>query len=248
MKFQIKHFVSAFLALVLLAGFFTPAYAATVVSVSPSSIINDVDRTITVTGTGFDGTADVLLDGSSLTHVVVDAQTLTATVPALTAIGTHVVTITMGGTPLSPSFNLEVTDSVIVPPTATPVPTSTFTPLPFTRPQLRVTFSGANSKQISSDKPFKFTVNFENAGNMTAFNTQAVFSSADLVPLETGGVAVLGNISAGGGVSVDQRFTSQGSLSGKTFVIIDVALTYYDDKGTSYSDKFTLNVPTGGSG
>ena len=249
MKFQIKHFISAFLAIILLAGFFTPVYAATVVSVAPSSIINDVDRTISVTGTGFSGaTFVVVLGGASLVTSVTDSQTLTAIVPAGKAAGNYPVTVTMDGAPLSPSLNLEITDSVIVPPTATPVPTSTFTPLPFTRPQLRVTFSGASSKQISSEKPFKFTVNFENAGNMTAFNPQAVFTSADLVPLETGGVAVLGNISAGGGVSVDQRFTSQGSLSGKTFVIIDVALTYYDDKGTSYSDKFTLNVPTGGGG
>ncbi|NOT05020.1 MAG: hypothetical protein HOP27_10520 [Anaerolineales bacterium] len=245
MKFQIKHFISALLTIVLLAGWVTPAYAADVTSITPTSVVNDADRIITVAGTGFDTSAVVLMDGSALITSFLNDQTLTATVPAGTSTGTHIITVTMTGGPLLTSFNLNVTAPVVVP---TATPTATGTPLPFTRPQLRVTFSGASSKQISSDKPFKFTVNFENAGNMTAFNTQAVFSSADLVPLETGGVAVLGNISAGGGVSVDQRFTSQGSLSGKTFVIIDVALTYYDDKGTSYSDKFTLNVPTGGGG
>ena len=245
MKFQIKHFISAFLALVLLAGWVTPAYAADVTSITPTSVVNDADRIITVAGTGFDTSAVVLMDGSALITSFLNDQTLTATVPAGTSTGTHAITVTMTGGPLLTPFDLTVTAPVVIP---TATPTATGTPLPFTRPQLRVTFSGASSKQIVSDKPFKFTVNFENAGNMTAFNTQAVFSSADLVPLETGGVAVLGNISAGGGVSVDQRFTSQGSLSGKTFVIIDVALTYYDDKGTSYSDKFTLNVPTGGGG
>ena len=244
MKFPIKYIISAFLTLTLLAGWVTPAYAATVSAISPSSIVSDVDRVITVSGSGFDSGAAfvVLMDGAPLISSISDPQTIIATVPALTGLGNHVITITVDGTPLSPSFNLDVTNSVVVPPTATS------TPLPFTRPQLRVTFSGASSKQLVSDKPFKFTVNFQNAGNMTAFNTQAVFSSADLVPLDTGGVAVVGNISAGSGVEVEQRFTSQGSLSGKTFVIIDVMVTYYDDKGTSYSDKFTLNVPTGGSG
>ena len=244
MNFPLKFFISAFLTLTLLAGWVTPAYAATVSAISPSSIVSDVDRVITVSGSGFDSGAAfvVLMDGAPLISSISDPQTIIATVPALTGLGNHVITITVDGTPLSPSFNLDVTNSVVVPPTATS------TPLPFTRPQLRVTFSGASSKQLVSDKPFKFTVNFQNAGNMTAFNTQAVFSSADLVPLDTGGVAVVGNISAGSGVEVEQRFTSQGSLSGKTFVIIDVMVTYYDDKGTSYSDKFTLNVPTGGSG
>jgi hypothetical protein len=241
MKFQIKHFISAILALSLLAGWVTPAYAADVTSITPTSVVNDVDRTITVAGTGFDISAVVLMDGSALITSFLNDQTLTAIVPAGTSTGTHVITVTMTGGPLLTPFNLTVTAPVVVPPTATSAP------LPFARPQMRVTFSGASAKQIASNKSFKFTVNFENAGNSTAFNTQAVFSSADLVPLETGGVAVLGNVSAGGSVSVDQRFTSQ-DIYGKTFVIIDVTLTYYDDKGTSYSDKFTLNVPTGGGG
>ncbi len=245
MKFPKKHIFSAFLTLTLLAGWVTPAYAADVTSITPASVVNDVDRTITVAGTGFDTSAVVLMDGSALITSFLNDQTLTATVPSGTSTGTHVITVTMTGGPLLTPFNLTVTAPVVVP---TATPTATGTPLPFTRPQLRVTFSGASSKQLVSDKPFKFTVNFQNAGNMTAFNTQAVFSSADLVPLDTGGVAVVGNISAGGGVEVEQRFTSQGSLSGKTFVIIDVAVTYYDDKGTPYSDKFTLNVPTGGGG
>ena len=81
MKFQIKHFISAFLAIALMAGWVTPAYAATVVSVAPSSIINDVDRTITVTGTGFDAPGVifvVVLGGVQLVTLVTDSQTLTA--------------------------------------------------------------------------------------------------------------------------------------------------------------------------
>lgn len=61
-------------------------------------------------------------------------------------------------------------------------------------------------------------------------------------------MAVLGSVPDGSSVEVDQRFISQGSLAGKPFITIDVTLTYYDENGTAYSDKFTFTVPvTGGS-
>ncbi|MBI5945110.1 MAG: hypothetical protein HY864_12130 [Chloroflexi bacterium] len=237
MKFQNKYFVSLLLVLILLSGWVTPVYAADVISVTPASIVNDVANTITVAGIGFDNTAVVLMDGSALTTSFLNDQTLTATIPAGVAVGSHTITVSMNGGALLTSVALSVTAPVVVPPTATS------TPPPFSRPQMRVSSSGASDKQISSNKSFKYTVNFNNAGSSTAFNVQAVFTSPDLIPLETGGVAVLGNVLPGGGVGVDQRFISQGSLAGKTFVTIDVTLTYYDDKGAAYSDKFTLTAP-----
>ena len=251
MKFPIKHIISTFLTFTLLAGWVMPVYAADgIILIVPVTVVNDVINNVTVSLEGatyqfLDG-AVVLLNDSAYVANVLTTGVLTFDIPIGFKPGTYNVSVKNPDNTIIPcggsSCSLVVTAPIVIPPTAT------FTPLPFTRPQLRVTFSGASSKQLVSDKPFKFTVNFQNAGNMTAFNTQAVFSSADLVPLDTGGVAVVGNISAGSGVEVEQRFTSQGSLSGKTFVIIDVMVTYYDDKGTSYSDKFTLNVPTGGSG
>lgn len=226
----------------MFSGWVTPAYAAYVTTITPTSVVNDIDRSITVAGTGFDNSAVVLLDGLALATTFLNDTTLTAVVPAGTSVGTHTISVSMTGGALATTATLTVTAPVVVPPTATP------TLPPFTRPQLRVSFSGASGKQVTSDKAFKFTVNFENAGSTTAFNTQVVFSSADLIPLDTGGVAVVGNIGAGSGVEVNQRFTSQGSLAGRTVVLIDVTATYYDDKGTPYSDKFTLSVPVSGGG
>ncbi len=245
MKFQGKYLVSLLLAFTLLAGWITPAYAATVVSVTPSSIINDVDRTITVKGTDFDNTAVVLLDGSALATSFVDAQTLTATVPAGVVTGAHVITVTMvvGGvtTPLSPSLNLDVTASVVVPPTATP-------PSPaFGRPQIIVSSYKTNNI-AQSGRDIKLKIGFDNAGTFNAINTQAVFSSADLVPNDTGGVQALGSIPTGGHVDTEQAFSVSNSISGKNVVVIDVTLTYYDEKGTSYSDKFALSAAAAGGG
>jgi len=235
----IRKIIPAFaLILALLAGLApSPVFAADLISITPTTIVNNVDKTLTITGTGFDNTVVVLLDGSAIATTFYNDQTLTALVPAGYAIGTYSVTVTMSGGLVNIPTPVTLTVSA---PAAT---------LPFSRPQMRVTFSGANTKQVSTDDRFKFTVNFENAGNMTAFNTQATFTSADLVPLETGGVAVLGNVGPGAGVGVDQRFITQDSLAGKTIVLIDVTLTYYDDKGSAYTDKFTLTVPvTGGGG
>ena len=242
MKFQSRFFISAFLALTLLSGWVVPVYAATVVSVTPSSIINDVDRTITVTGTGFDDITSfvVLLDGVPLTTVVVDSQTLTAIVGAGTATGTHVITVTDDGVPLSPSFNLDVTDSVAVSPTVTPI-------LPaFGRPQLVISSYKTDDLAARTGEEFKLKIGFNNAGTFNAFNAQAVFTSADVVPTNTGGVVALGSIAAGGHVDTAQTFFAANSIYGKSVVIVDVTLTYYDDKGTAYTDKFTLSIPAYG--
>jgi len=131
-------------------------------------------------------------------------------------------------------------------PTATPVPTSTPISAPFGRPQIVIDSYRANDF-ARTGKKFNLKVNFDNAGNFTAFNTQAVFSSADVVPTDTGGVLALGSILSGGHVETGQTFLAANSVYGKSVVVIDVTLTYYDEKGTSYSDKFTLNVATGGS-
>lgn len=221
------------------------AFAADLISVTPASVVNNTDNTITISGSGFNNTAVVLLNGTALSTTFYNDQTLTAVVPVGYAPNVYDLSVTMTGdtvTPVSIPFTVTA-------PVPTNTPTATPTTAPFARPQMRVTFSGASGKDgITSNKQFKFTVNFENAGAATAYSVQATFTSADLVPLETGGVAVLGTVSSGGGVSVDQRFVSNGSLSGKSIVTIDVTLSYTDDKGTAYSDKFTLSVSVSGGG
>ncbi|MBI5824185.1 MAG: IPT/TIG domain-containing protein [Chloroflexi bacterium] len=229
----------------LMASIPSLALAADLISITPDTITNNVDNTITINGDGFDNTAVVLLNGSAMTDTVfLNDKTLRIVVPAGFASGTYTVTITMS----SPNVVNGTATLVVNAPVPTATPTATEPPPPFTRPQVVVEWSEANVEQISTGNKFKFTVSFANAGNMTAFNAQAVFASADLVPLNTGGVVAVGNIPIGGSAVVNQRFISADSLYGKTFVLIDVTLTYYDDKGTSYSDKFTLTVPVAGGG
>ena len=133
-------------------------------------------------------------------------------------------------------------------PTDTPTITPTFTPsatLAFGRPQIVISsYTSDNVAQMG--KNFTLTINFKNLGTLNAINTQAVFSSADVVPTSTGGVLALGSIPLGGQVNASQSFYGAYSTAGKSVVLIDVMLTYYDNVGTSYSEKFTLSVAAKG--
>lgn len=241
-----KRMIILGLFLALLTSFIpTPVYAATVASVTPNSITNDVANTITIAGTGFDNTAVVLLDGSALSTVFLNDQTLTATVPAgYTPNPSYDVTVTMTGGPATGGATLAVAAPVITP---TFTPTATATLSPFNRPQMLVNSSSASPSSIKSLKEFTLSVNFKNAGSVPALNTQVTFTSADLVPTNTGGVVVLGAMASGGTATASQTFVSSTYLYGKTVVSIDAAVTYYDDKGTAYTDKFTLSVPVSGA-
>lgn len=229
-----------------------PVLADGIVSVTPATVVNNVDTTVTLSLTGatytFQIGAVVLFNGSAISTTVLTSGILTAVIPAGVSPGSYTITVRNPDNseiPCDAGGSCTITVNAFVP----PVPSATATTAPFARPQMRVTFSGASGKDgITSNKPFKFTVNFENAGSAAAYSVQAAFTSADLMPLDTGGVAVLGTVASGAGVSIDQRFVSNGSISGKTIITIDVTLSYNDEKGTTYSDKFTLSVPVSGGG
>jgi hypothetical protein len=101
---------------------------------------------------------------------------------------------------------------------------------------------------VQKGKEFNLKVVVENLGQATAYGSQAVFSSADLVPTKTGGVAAIGVVAFDDEVDVSQTFIVTGDTFGKPVIVVELTITYYDDKGTSYSDKFTLSVPVTGGG
>ncbi|MEP6894848.1 MAG: IPT/TIG domain-containing protein, partial [Chloroflexota bacterium] len=210
-------------------------HAQAVVSVSPNNIVNNVATIITVSGTGFDATARILLDGVELPGTVfVDATSLQVTVPAGVAVGSHIITISQAGASGSAALNV----SAPLP----PPPTATTAPLPFARPQFVVRVSKAVGK-VQTGKEFNLKVVVENMGQSTAYNAQAAFTATDLVPTKTGGIAALGTVDYDNEVDASQTFYVAAELVGKTILTVDMTMTYYDDKGTTYSDKFTLSIP-----
>jgi hypothetical protein len=236
-----KRLTFASLMAVMIAALLpSPAFALTVDGVNPSSVVNDSNKTITITGTLFASGAVVSLNGyGSLPTTYVDATTLKAVVPEGIPSGQYTVTVTNADM----STN-SLTNGLIIEDPAPPAATAI---IPFTRPQILVSSSGASPEAIKSLKEFTFSVNFKNAGSVTALNTQVSFTSADLVPTNTGGVVGLGTLAGGANATASQTFISSTYLYGKTVVSIDATVTYYDDKGTAYSDKFTLSVPVSGA-
>ena len=75
----------------------------------------------------------------------------------------------------------------------------------FGRPQIVISSYRANDL-AQMGKKFKLKIGFNNAGTLNAINTQAVFTSADVVPTDTGGVLALGSIPLGGQVDTAQTF------------------------------------------
>ncbi len=213
-------------------------YAADLLSITPGTVTNNVNNTITVKGTGFDNTAIVLLDGSALSTTFVDAETLTALVPAGLAAGSYTVTVSLSGGPANGFAVLNVN---------APPPTATTAPLPFARPQFAVYTSKLVGK-VQQNGEVTLKVVMENVGpQSTAFNTQATFSSASLTPTKTGGIAIVGNVAYDQEVGVDQTFLVSSQIYGQSIIVVDMTLTYYDSQGTSYSDKFTLSIPVSGT-
>jgi hypothetical protein len=238
MKSKTKILLTVILTIVLVMNRFSIVFAATVFSVSPPTISNQTANTITVTGTGFDSSARIVSGGIELPTTVVDDTTLTANLPPGIAPGAYELRVRMNGGMAGGSATLVVySTDVPTPPVATPT-------LPdFVRPQLVITSYKANVSLVQSGKEFKLYLGIGNPGTAPAFNVQAAFSSQDLIPTRTGGVAYVPAIPMGDTEEASQTFLAADSLSGKTVVVVDVTLSYYDDKGTAYSDKFTLSVP-----
>jgi len=217
-----------------------PVFAAEVLSVTPNTIVNDIQNTITVSGTGFDNTAAILLDGSALSTNFLNDQTLTATIPIGLSAGNHTLTVSMSGVNATGSASLIVLAPTPIPPTPTEIP------LPFTRPQFVVRSSKlVGTVETGANVTLKVVI--ENAGHGTAYSTQAVFSSTDLLPTKTGGVAAIGTVAYDDEVGVNQTFYVSAQIIGQGIFVVDMTVTYYDDQGTTYFDKFTLSIPVSGT-
>lgn len=246
MKKYSLRFALLSILLILLLGLMpvSPAYAALgISSVSPSQVVNNVDTVITVNGSDFVvGSTVILLNGSALTTNVQNPSKLTAVIPAGTPVGCHTLTVSTGVEP-----DVDWSCLNVIAPTPTNTPTATTEPLPFVRPQLVLSSSNTNG-EVATNSEFKLNLKLKNAGSATAYSVQAVFTSADLAPLRNGGVAVLGTLAPGNEAEVSQRFIVTGQLSGQLIVAVDVTVTYYDDQGTSFSDKFTLSLGTTNGG
>lgn len=222
-----------------------PVYAqagATVLSVTPDTVFNDVATTIRVDGTGFDADSRIFLDGTELPGTVVVSSThLQVTVPAGVSIGPHTITVASVGVVASGTITLNV--SAPTPPS----PTATSAPNPVVRPLISVSNYNTKPKPVQYGQDFRLIVKLRNEGGAHAYNVQATFTSTDYLPMKNGGVDIVGDLVAGNSTSLEQPMAVGNLTYG--FVSVDMTVSYNDASGTAYSEKFTLNIESiGGVG
>jgi len=137
---------------------------------------------------------------------------------------------------------LQVTDTA----TATvPAPTATLAPSgSVVRPQIGVQTYRTKPESVQYGEDFTLVVKLRNEGESNAYNVQVSFTSSSFLPLNNGGVNIVGDLAADNSVDVDQRMTASSYVYG--IVSVDMNLTYNDANGTAYSEKFTLNIRASG--
>ena len=222
-----------------------PALAAPVIGlVSPNLIVNDMDNVITITGTGFDSTSVVTIGVSTTVSSIFQTLSgnLQATIPHGFASGIYDVTVT----------NLDATSSTltsgltVVEPT--PTPPATPTANPYSRPQIVIDTYSLSVDAVRYGQDFNLNMSLDNAGGSTAYGIQVTFTSSDLLMLKNGGVVVAGSLGVVGKSNFSQTMTASAILVSQSRVSLEMDVSYYDDKGTSYSDKFSLIFPVASSG
>lgn len=217
-------------------------------SVMPPTIVNDIANTITVSGSNFDNSAVILLNGSALATSYLNSQTLTATVPSGIAPNTYQITVSMSsGTSAAVPLIVNAPPPTAVPP-ATATITSTSAPAPVTRPLIGVQNYRTKPQPVQYGQDFKLTIKLRNEGGAQAYNVQATFTSTDYLPVKNGGVEIIGDLAAGNSVTIDQPMVVGTYSTG--YVSVEMNLSYTDASGTAFSEKFSLNLESigGGSG
>jgi hypothetical protein len=130
-------------------------------------------------------------------------------------------------------------------PALTPTPSPTATPLPYARPQLKIDTYSLSVDSIRYGQDFTLNMSLDNAGTdgSTAYGIQVTFTSSDLLMLKNGGVVEKDSLGTVGKFDFSQTMTAVAPLVGVSRVSVEMNVSYYDDKGTPYSDKFVLNFP-----
>lgn len=240
MKRQITIFLTlAMLVGLLAAAFPSPVSAApSIISVSPNLVVNNVTNEVTVNGSGFESGSLVTVGGTAVTTTVDTVNTLRIVIPSGFGSGIYDVTVT---NPSDSSYYTLPAGLTVEAPTPTPQPTG--------RPVIVIDTYSTSVSSVTYGQDFNLNVSLDNAGGSTAYGIQVTFTSADLIMLKNGGVSAGGDLGTAGKSPISQTMTAAASLVGQSRVSVEMTVTYSDDKGTSYSDKFTLyfNV-TGGGG
>jgi hypothetical protein len=233
----------AFIILALLLALVTiPALAITVNTVTPNSVTNDVQNTLTIAGSDFVDGAVVVLNGSTnLTTTFVDTSTLTAVLPKDFPAGSYTVSVVNPDTSTA-SYAGNLVVSTPVTDTVAPTPTSTEEPAAYARPVVVITAHSTDPDPVEPGRNMTLNLTLNNKGQVNANNIILSFTAGDLMPFKTGGVLTVGQLKPGASQQLTQSFNVSANLAGLTVAPLEVTLDYTDSTNTAYTETFTLTI------
>jgi hypothetical protein len=247
MKLQPRNLITIIVLGVLSASLAFPLPASATSSIldfSPKSVVNDVDNAITIDGDGFVDGIQVELGETSVSLTYFSPTRLIVRLPAGFPAGEYSISISNPGDPAPLSFSIPL---MVSSPNPTPSPSPTPSPLPFFRPQIVIDAYSLSVDSINYGQDFILAMSLDNAGGSTAYGLQVTFTSTDLLMLENGGVVGAGDLGVVGKANFGQKMTAAAPLFGVKRVSVEMSVTYSDEKGVAYSDKFPLVFPVAAS-
>lgn len=242
MKRTQQLFSAIIILVVMTVGMGFPARVKAAFNISdfyPKSVVNNVDNAITIEGGDFVTGVQVKVGDTPATVTYYNPTKLIIRIPTSFPAGEYSISIINPGDPIPLSFS---TSLMVSAPTPTSIPSSTATPQPYTRPQIVIGTYSLSVDAIRFGQDFKLNMYLDNAGGSTAYGILVTFTSSDLLMLNTGGVINAGNL-GDGEVGFIQTMTMANPLYKINMVSVEMNVSYYDGKGTAFSDKFVLNFP-----
>ncbi len=243
MKRQHQLISAIIILLAMSVGIVFPVRVKAAFSISdfnPKSVVNNVDNAITIDGEEFASDVQVKVGDTSVTITYYSPTKLIIRIPSSFPAGEYSISIINSSDPVPLLFS---TPLMVTAPTPTPIPSSTASPIPFGRPQIVIDSNSLSVDSIRYGQDFNLNMSLDNAGGSTAYGLQVTFTSTDLLMLKNGGVVGAGTLGVVGKADFSQTMTAIASLVGVNRVSVDMTVSYYDEKGTAYSDKFTLSFP-----
>jgi hypothetical protein len=247
MKIQHRFFSIIIVLAILVLGlsFPLPVKAAfSILDFNPKAVVNNVDNAITIEGDGFADGVQIKAGEVAVSLTYYSPTRLIVRLPSGFPAGEYSISIINPGDPTPLSFSIPLTVSA---PTPTPSPTPTTTALPFVRPQIVIDAYSLNVDSIRYGQEFILDMTLDNAGGSMAYGMQVTFTSTDLLMLNNGGVVGAGDLGVVGKKNFGQKMTAAASLVGLSRVSVEMNVGYSDEKGTPYSDKFSLIFPVAAS-
>lgn len=126
-------------------------------------------------------------------------------------------------------------------PTNTRIPYNTVTSQPTGRPLVYLAGYSTDKGTLKQGDSFTLKMDVRNKGNLDAKNVVFTFTSETFLPLQTGGVKTLVDISTTEAEGVNQPFMVNAAIKDAPATIA-VAVTYSDVNGASYTESFTITL------